>query len=218
MRYSCTTQLDWVVPNCVGNGTHKHYHWDLTSLCVTDKDRYDNIHCTLDKLGHNVLIAPGIFLFPPSKVACYFITHSNRLPTSMSRLPSVPPGYVRPPWPSLYWPFGSDVNSRYLYYLHDVWIFTTFWTLLFAGIVHGVLGVWAFLAIRRTRWSFLIPLVFLVLGLLAAFCSGTVMGYVLAIVYNAGSFRMSTWVPCLWGMIHTLVCIMNSYSTVTSIL
>ncbi|ORY02434.1 hypothetical protein K493DRAFT_162943, partial [Basidiobolus meristosporus CBS 931.73] len=129
-----------------------------------------------------------------------------------------PPGYVGPPWPSLYWPFNGDVSGTYLYYLHDVWIFTMVWTLIFSGVVHGVLGVWAFFAIQRTRWSPLIPISFLLLGSITAFCSGSVIGIVLAIVYNAGSFRMSTWVPCLWGMIYTLVCIMSSYSTVTSIL
>lgn len=43
-------------------------------------------------------------------------------------------------------------------------------------------------------------------------------GLVLAIVYNAGFFVMSTWVPFLWGLIQILVVIMGSYSTMTTIL
>jgi len=34
----------------------------------------------------------------------------------------------------------------------------------------------------------------------------------LAAVYNAGYFRMSTWIPCVWGVINTLVLILSSFS------
>ncbi|KAG0306409.1 hypothetical protein BGZ97_000759 [Linnemannia gamsii] len=40
----------------------------------------------------------------------------------------------------------------------------------------------------------------------------------IAAIYNAGAYRMSTWVPFLWGLIQALVVIMGSYSTVTTIL
>lgn len=34
----------------------------------------------------------------------------------------------------------------------------------------------------------------------------------LAAVYNAGDFRMSTWIPCVWGVINMLVLILSSFS------
>lgn len=44
------------------------------------------------------------------------------------------------------------------------------------------------------------------------------LGLAIAAIYNAGFYRMSTWVPFLWGLIQALVVIMGSYSTVTTIL
>lgn len=44
------------------------------------------------------------------------------------------------------------------------------------------------------------------------------LGLAIAAIYNAGAYRMSTWVPFLWGLIQALVVIMGSYSTVTTIL
>lgn len=45
-----------------------------------------------------------------------------------------------------------------------------------------------------------------------------ILGLAIAAIYNAGAYRMSTWVPFLWGLIQALVVIMGSYSTVTTIL
>ncbi|KAG9072297.1 hypothetical protein KI688_000066 [Linnemannia hyalina] len=47
---------------------------------------------------------------------------------------------------------------------------------------------------------------------------GSLVGLAIAAIYNAGAYRMSTWVPMLWGLIQALVVIMGSYSTVTTIL
>ena len=34
----------------------------------------------------------------------------------------------------------------------------------------------------------------------------------LAAIYNTGLFRMSTWIPCVWGVINILVLILSAYS------
>lgn len=44
------------------------------------------------------------------------------------------------------------------------------------------------------------------------------IGVALALVYNAGFFVMSTWIPFLWALIQILVVMVGSYSTITTIL
>lgn len=43
-------------------------------------------------------------------------------------------------------------------------------------------------------------------------------GVVLSIIYNAGFFVMSTWIPFLWALIQVLIVVIGSYSTITTIL
>ncbi|KAI9312342.1 hypothetical protein BX666DRAFT_2020927 [Dichotomocladium elegans] len=123
----------------------------------------------------------------------------------------LPYGYNEaPPWPSLYWPFSSHFEPlnliadvpHSLYYLHGVWAFLMF------------------TKARTLRWYTLvmIPVIFVVGGALASFMIGSIMGVALALVYNAGFFVMSTWVPFLWGLIQILVVLVGSYSTITTIL
>ena len=38
------------------------------------------------------------------------------------------------------------------------------------------------------------------------------MSYRLGAVYNAGGFRMSTWIPFVWSIISVLVLILSSFS------
>ncbi|CDS11274.1 hypothetical protein LRAMOSA03537 [Lichtheimia ramosa] len=144
----------------------------------------------------------------------------------------LPYGYNEaPPWPSLYWPFSSDfvpINliadvPHSLYYLNDIWRYTTIWSVLFATLVYLPAGIWAFLMFAKTRtlrWYTLmmIPVIFVVGGALASFMIGSVMGVALAFVYNAGFFVMSTWIPFLWALIQILVVLVGSYSTITTIL
>ncbi|KAI8646703.1 hypothetical protein BD408DRAFT_336354 [Parasitella parasitica] len=123
----------------------------------------------------------------------------------------LPYGYRdAPAWPSLYWPFGSDFDPlnliadipHSLYYLH---------------------GIWAFIMLARSRtlkWYVLItiPFIFVLGGSIASFVIGSIMGVALAFVYNSGFFVMSTWIPFLWALIHILVVVVGSYSTITAIL
>ncbi|ORE07129.1 hypothetical protein BCV72DRAFT_249594 [Rhizopus microsporus var. microsporus] len=124
---------------------------------------------------------------------------------------SVPNDYKSAPsWPSLYWPFQPGYNplvmvadkEHSLYYIN---------------------GVWAFMMFAKSRtlnWYTLmmIPFLFVIGGAIASFVIGSIIGVAIAIVYNAGFFVMSTWIPFLWALIHILIVIIGSYSTITAIL
>jgi len=60
-------------------------------------------------------------------------------------------------------------------------------------------------------WVWLIPTVYMVVGGIEALLAGSLVGLVLGAVYNAGYFRMSTWTPCLWGIINMLVLVVSSF-------
>ncbi|CAG8547801.1 6183_t:CDS:2 [Ambispora leptoticha] len=120
-------------------------------------------------------------------------------------------------WPSLFWPPFSE---RYILNLEssDVWRFTVIWTLIFYASIYGAAGLWAWAVFYRSRWSFMLPIIFVVVALLMGLVGGTIVGYTLNFFYDAGRFNMSTWVPCLWGLTQALFAVMGSYSTVTTIL
>ncbi|CEG64087.1 hypothetical protein RMATCC62417_01123 [Rhizopus microsporus] len=145
---------------------------------------------------------------------------------------SVPNDYKSAPsWPSLYWPFQRGYNplvmvadkEHSLYYINDIWRFTMIWSLLFSLVVYLPAGVWAFMMFAKSRtlnWYTLmmIPFLFVIGGAIASFVIGSIIGVAIAIVYNAGFFVMSTWIPFLWALIHILIVIIGSYSTITAIL
>jgi hypothetical protein len=86
----------------------------------------------------------------------------------------------------------------------------------------------------------MVPFIFVLGGSIASFVIGSVigkkkkkggvvtmvitiyiyiyLGVALAFVYNAGFFVMSTWIPFLWALIHILIVVVGSYSTITAIL
>ncbi|KAK4515115.1 uncharacterized protein ATC70_002725 [Mucor velutinosus] len=144
----------------------------------------------------------------------------------------LPYGYrSAPAWPSLYWPFGPDFDPlnlvadipHSLYYLQDIWRFTVIWSLLFSLAIYLPAGIWAFIMLAKSRtlkWYVLvtIPFIFVLGGSIASFVIGSIMGVALAFVYNSGFFVMSTWIPFLWALIHILVVLVGSYSTITAIL
>lgn len=144
----------------------------------------------------------------------------------------LPYGYVEaPPWPSLYWPFGPNFNPlsliadipHSLYYMKDIWRFTVLWSLIFAIAVYFPAGIWAYMMFLKShtfKWYMLVlvPLIFVVAGGLSSFIIGSIVGVVLAIIYNAGFFVMSTWIPFLWALIQVLIVVIGSYSTITTIL
>lgn len=60
-------------------------------------------------------------------------------------------------------------------------------------------------------WVWIIPVVYLTVGGIEAILSGSLVGLIAGAVYNAGYFRMSTWMPFLWGIISCLVVILGSF-------
>ncbi|KAI9026642.1 hypothetical protein CLU79DRAFT_742723 [Phycomyces nitens] len=97
------------------------------------------------------------------------------------------------------------------------------WSIIFSLVVYLPAGIWAFTTFAKSRtfkWNTLItiPLIFVFAGSLSSFVIGSIMGVALAFVYNSGFFVMSSWIPFLWGLIHVLVVLVGSYSTITAIL
>lgn len=144
----------------------------------------------------------------------------------------VPADYLRPSFPSLYWPINpSRGESQFLYYQSDIWRFTLYWTLLTYAVVHLAAALWAVLMqlrsalttkttplgapnkIRQTLvWVWVIPVVYLVVAGIEGVFAGSVVGLILGAVYNAGYFKMSTWMPLLWGLLNVSVLILSSFS------
>ncbi|CAG8546263.1 8923_t:CDS:2, partial [Gigaspora rosea] len=81
-----------------------------------------------------------------------------------------------PTWPSLYWPFD---NANYLYQAN---------------------GLWTWIVFRKYRWSFLIPIGFVIIALLTGFINSVIIG-----AYNIGELPMSVWIPFLWGLIQAFL-------------
>jgi Putative transmembrane protein 170 len=151
---------------------------------------------------------------------------------SLTVTTDVPLDYHRPSFPSLYWPINpSPGESRYLYYQSDIWRFTLYWTLITYAGVHLSASLWAVLMqlrsvvatktkplgepnkIRQTlAWVWIIPVVYLVVAGIEAVFAGSAVGLILGAVYNAGYFKMSTWMPFLWGLLNVSVLILSSFS------
>jgi len=122
-----------------------------------------------------------------------------------------PSDYLEPSWPGLYPPFATP---NYLYTPYSIWRFTVFWTILLFGLVFlfaSLLSLPSFFR-RHHRLSLLLPLVFVGVGVLGAFVSGTIVGYALAALYNSTFLRMSTFVPALYGAVQTLILIAGAYT------
>ncbi|KAF2400800.1 hypothetical protein EJ06DRAFT_529896 [Trichodelitschia bisporula] len=129
--------------------------------------------------------------------------------------PSVtPPDYTTPPFPSLYWPFPVHTTaSLYLYHATDIWRFTVLWTLLFFGATHIAASLYAVLVqLRNWKLVWIVPVVFAVVGGAEAFVAGSVVGGLLGGVYNGGQFRMSTWIPFVWGAVNALVVVLGGFA------
>ncbi|CAG8487343.1 2386_t:CDS:2 [Diversispora eburnea] len=102
-----------------------------------------------------------------------------------------------PPWPSLYWP----INTVTKIYLTD-----------------PTAGLLAWVVFHKYRWSFLIPISFVIVALLTGLVGGTIVGFLLASLYKSGNFEMSVWVPFLWGLIQAFLLLLGCFTTFTTIL
>ncbi|KAL4917237.1 hypothetical protein BDW62DRAFT_88945 [Aspergillus aurantiobrunneus] len=125
----------------------------------------------------------------------------------------VPINYVTPPFPSLYDPFpGRNIVPSYLYHTKDIWRFTLYWTLIFYICCYLAVAACA-LVMQGRNWRIClaVPVIYAVIGGLEAFLAGSIVGGVLGSVYEAGNFRMSTWIPIIWGGVNILVVILSSF-------
>ncbi|KAK9479854.1 hypothetical protein V1514DRAFT_304182 [Lipomyces japonicus] len=130
----------------------------------------------------------------------------------------IPLGYVTPDFPSLKWPTGRRLDSQYyLYYRYDIWKFTLFWTLILYAVAHGVAALWAVLMNRRVK-SAVVFSIYLGVGLIEALISGSIIGAILGLIYTAGLFTMSTWIPFVWGVVQLFVVIMTGYSMASTVI
>jgi len=127
---------------------------------------------------------------------------------------AAPLDYTTPSFPSLYWPVPvRGPQAYYLYHPTDIWRFTTLWTLLFYAAVHFVVAGWA-CGVQWRNWKvvWVVPVIYAVLGGIEGVVAGSVIGGLLGGVYNAGYFRMSTWIPFVWALINALVLILSSFA------
>jgi len=129
-----------------------------------------------------------------------------------------PLDYATPPFPSLYWPLKVKPGvANYLYYAHDIWRYTLLWTLIIFALFHlaaAAFAVFMQLGKGKSAWKYvwLIPLIYALIAGIEALLAGSFVGLILGAVYNAGYFRMSTWIPFIWSLINVLVLILSSFS------
>lgn len=76
------------------------------------------------------------------------------------------------------------------------------------------------LNVRRTRLTFALVVffAFVVLSFFSAVSGAAIMGFVIAGVYKAGGFWVSTWVPFIWAVIHGLVGLLGIWPSVIDII
>ncbi|KAJ5591636.1 uncharacterized protein N7459_002005 [Penicillium hispanicum] len=125
----------------------------------------------------------------------------------------VPINYQTPEFPSLYDPLPSHhKEAHYLYYTKDIWRFTLYWTLIFYAATHLTVAGCAVLTHSR-NWGviWLVPLLYSVIAGLEGLLAGSIVGLVLGAVYEAGNFRMSTWLPMIWSGVNVMVLILTSF-------
>ena len=156
------------------------------------------------------------------------MVYSNKHSYRVRTINPAPPNYTPPPFPSLYSPIhgGSGV---YLYYSSDVWRFTLFWTLIVFQAFHLAASGYA-VVVQWKNWKlmWLVPIFYLLVGGVEAVLAGSIVGlmyviYITVVIsliplarlgaaYDAGDFRMSTWIPLIWALINVLVLILSSFS------
>ncbi|KAJ5088049.1 hypothetical protein N7456_011665 [Penicillium angulare] len=125
----------------------------------------------------------------------------------------VPINYHTPAFPSLYDPLPIHrKEAHYLYYTHDIWRFTLYWTLIFYGATHLTVAGCAVLTHSR-NWSviWLVPLLYSLVAGVEALMAGSIVGLVLGQLYESGNFRMSTWVPMIWAGVNVMVLVLTSF-------
>lgn len=155
----------------------------------------------------------------------------------------IPIGYVTPPFPSLYWPINNHkYNTSYLYDTLDIWKFSIYWSIILNECFYGIAGFVAVGALlcgsgtgsvftgpskskaivrsgavhgKRFGGVWMILLIYLFCGAVQGMVAGTIMGYLIAALYQAGLFEMSTWIPFCCGVVQILFDVCCSFPVTT---
>lgn len=132
---------------------------------------------------------------------------------------NVPIGYNVPSFPSLHTPGeGHIYQLSYLYYTFDIWRFTLYWSLIFSVSFHLCAALMAIIMHKKVVGSIWILVVYLGIAGVESFISGSIIGLLIAAIYKAGMFGMSTWIPFVWGLIQILFMVITSYSMMSTVL
>lgn len=177
-----------------------------------------------------------------------------------------PIGYVKPPFPSLYWPLGvnSDDFQSFLYYTRDIWEFTTIWTIIFMTGVYTICAciflITHYIRSHRhpailnkesefednennielhemnynhlykttistyqhyfvnsifagnTKLHLFTIFIYILVGAFQGFVAGSIVGVLIAAIYNSAQFKVTTGIPFIYSIIITLYNISDSYS------
>jgi hypothetical protein len=81
-----------------------------------------------------------------------------------------------------------------------------------AGDGTGSFGTQGSSVKQTLAWVWLVPVVYCVVGGIEALLAGSVVGLILGAVYSAGYYKMSTWMPFVWGLINVQVLVLASFS------
>ncbi|KAF8527323.1 hypothetical protein JB92DRAFT_2783596 [Gautieria morchelliformis] len=158
------------------------------------------------------------------------------------------PGLYRPQFeldPSIFLPIQP--NGQYLQNAGDVYVFTLYWSFIFYTPLFVITGACAalLLALKPLRSIHALPttstvsnngkltnslpkraivyggvvfLVYIIVGTGLAVIGSTVVGFLIAGVYEAGRFQVSTWVPFVWALLQTLVALTSMCSLIIELI
>ncbi|KAI2642666.1 integral membrane protein [Xylaria nigripes] len=124
-----------------------------------------------------------------------------------------PSDYHVPQFPSLCWP----PHSCLIYTVYDSWRFTLIWTLILFTVFHlGATAIALLVQVGKPRstWKYLvvIPIVYAIVAGSEALVAGSVVGSILGAMYTVACYKMSTWIPFIWGLINVLILIISSFT------
>ncbi|GMF08166.1 unnamed protein product [Ambrosiozyma monospora] len=72
--------------------------------------------------------------------------------------------------------------------------------------------------ISRRKNLLAIFFLYIFVGAIQSFVSGSLVGLLICAIYKSGAFKMNTWIPCVYGIIITLYNVITSYSLTIAIL
>lgn len=162
-------------------------------------------------------------------------------PPSLRSQSYIPANYHTPKFPSVYQPLGTNAQYLYyLNDICRFTIFWTL--AIYGAFHVVASGYAFCLQVKNWKVMWIVPIVYCAVAAIEAVLAGSVVGLMYVIspppspskwyafkggcfllifvflknrlgaIYKAGGFRMSTWIPFLWGCINVLVLILSSFS------